>query len=202
MAAAREASVPVYVAILTGGEASHPNSRLYPRDRLVATRLAESQRGLAHLGVSDRHMRCFNLPDGAVPSDGPAFYETANVLAQWIGDTQVSAVFCTTALDPHPDHKAANAIARAAVNGLNLALWEYPVWSYTRADLKQTDLKLPASRLPVAKHLAAKRAAIAEHKSQTTHLIPDDPKGFRLDPKFVETFLSGYELYLRPADVT
>lgn len=52
-------------------------------------------------------------------------------------------------------------------------------------------------RLDVSQHLAAKAAAIAAHRSQTTDFIDDDPEGFRLAPDMIARFQGPYEVFLR-----
>ena len=52
-----------------------------------------------------------------------------------------------------------------------------------------------ADSLPIAPHGAAKQAAIACHRSQTTTMIDDDPAGFRLTPDVLARFAGDTETF-------
>jgi hypothetical protein len=76
-------------------------------------------------------------------------------------------------------------------------LLSYPVWGWTLP----ADSKLPGPlpngvRLDIARHLTAKRAAIAAHRSQHGLMITDAPDGFRLPASLLSTFDVPYEVFL------
>jgi hypothetical protein len=48
----------------------------------------------------------------------------------------------------------------------------------------------------VQRHIARKRAAIEQHRTQMGDLIQDDPQGFHLDREMIDFFLAPYEIYL------
>jgi hypothetical protein len=58
------------------------------------------------------------------------------------------------------------------------------------------DLPLRGARLDIVRHLAAKRRAIACNRSQITHLIQDDPTGFRMSPAFLAIFDWPFEVLI------
>src|SRR4051794_35115145 len=63
----KQAEIPVQVIIASDGSASHPGSTTYPPAVLAALRRAESEAGLAILGVSPEDVTFTGWPDGAVP---------------------------------------------------------------------------------------------------------------------------------------
>ena len=89
-------------------------------------------------------------------------------------------------------------IARTAVAALaDVRLHAYPVWGWTLpADTPLDEPAPQGGRLDIRPHLARKRRAIAAHRSQTTDLIDDDPKGFRLEPAMLARFDRPYEFFL------
>ena len=54
----------VTVCVVSDGRASHPGSRAYPPEKLVAKRRSESRGALAHLGVESDRVHFLDLPDG------------------------------------------------------------------------------------------------------------------------------------------
>jgi LmbE family N-acetylglucosaminyl deacetylase len=203
IASARRAGRRVVVVMLTDGGGSHPNSRRYPRDRLIALRKAEAARSARELGLSRGDLVHLDLPDGNAPSEGPLFERTVDALAALASDVGAASVFVSWEHDPHRDHQAAALMACALrVRDPRLKLWFYPVWGWHLDGDTPIDEAPPSGcRIDVAPWLAAKRAAIAAHLSQTTDLIDDDPEGFRFDDRTLAPFLGRYEYFIEaPAE--
>jgi len=73
----------------------------------------------------------------------------------------------------------------------------YPVWTWSLPPTGWLpDAPLRGARLDITRHLAAKRSAIACHRSQLTDLIQDDPSGFRLSPAFMAIFEWPFEVFI------
>lgn len=199
IAACRDAGLPVTVVIVSDGAASHPKSRLFPPQRLARLRQDEARAAAAALGLAPGDMHFLGLPDGAVPCEGPAARAAVARMIRLAGDADVMAV--TWRHDPHCDHQASFALARAAAALLpGTALWEYPIWGLTLpAQTELGDTPLQGVRVRVADSLARKRRAVAAHASQTTELIADDPEGFRLEPSALALFDTPDETYLKAA---
>ena len=214
LAACAEAGHPARVVVVSDGTGSHPNSRVWPAPRLAALRQRETQAALAALGLNPaRDLDFLGLPDRAVPSSGPALAKAvAALLAQPALSTLLAqptpwTVFATWPGDPHADHAASFAIARALVRVLpaGTRLYAYPVWGLAFAHLIP-GFPLPSEpvfteaprgfRLDVTRYLPAKRQAVAAHLSQTTGLIDDDPSGFRLPPEALALAFRQHELFL------
>ena len=185
----------VAVVVVSDGAGSHPNSRAYPPQRLAALRRDETREALARLGLAPEAVSFLDLPDRAVPSSSTAAVTAISAAAERVA---AGAIFVTSPLDPHCDHRAAHALARQAAADTGRALYVYPIWSRTLPGDAMLDIEAPAGfRLAVADVLASKRQAIAAHRSQVSGLIPDDPTGFRLLPEMIARFLQPFEPFVR-----
>ena len=193
IALAAAAGRAVTVAVLTDGAASHPNSAAYPSKRLAALRAAELEQAVDLLSSGRATLARFDAGDGLLE------HREAEAQA-WLGalanDPSYATVFATWQADPHPDHKAAFRIAERQARGSGLPLYAYPVWGLTLPDEADAGPRCACMRLDVRAVLPLKAQAIAAHRSQTTALIDDDPKGFRLSPADVARHLGPYESFL------
>ena len=186
-----------HVLVLTDGAASHPGSRAYPPARLRALREQETLAAAAALGLGADQVAFLRLPDTAAPQSGAALRAAAARIAEH-ARARSAATICTTWIhDPHHDHVAAGLLGRMAARAAGARLLSYPVWGWTLPARRW----LPAApvrgfRLDIGPHLAAKRRAIACHRSQTTGLIEDDPAGFRLLDEVLDIFARPYEVFL------
>lgn len=171
--------VPCSVICVTDGSRSHPNSRIWSSDRLAQQRRGELEAAVAVLGVT---MHWLGHRDCQVQMDADISHlipENALLLATWEGD-------------PHVDHQSVALLARR-ISRPDVALAFYPIWG------RFTDRTAKAR--PVAASgaaLAAKRRALACHRSQMTHLIDDDPEGFVMEAWRQEHFLEHPEIIIAP----
>lgn len=189
--------IPVRLVVVSDGIGSHPNSRTHPPERLRDLRESETLAAVAHLGLTPDHVAFLRLPDRFVPSTGPQAEAAAGAIAAAARDCDAGALFVTWEHDPHCDHAASAALARRARDLLGeVRLYAYPVWGWTLPPETETGAAPRGARLNVTRHLPAKAAAIAAHRSQTTDLIADDPEGFRLEPAMLARFAGGYEIFL------
>ena len=187
--------LPTHVACLTDGGASHPASRLWPRDRLAALRRDELARAVRRLGGDpDRDLSWLGFPDAAshrVHGPGQDLGRAVGTVAGRIG---AGILLAPAPEDPHCDHEAgARAAARVAAGRPDLRLWHYPVWSRWTAWEAGAELQGPHLDLPARR--GAKRAAIAAHRSQMGLVVTDDADGFRMPPGFAARFAAAPELY-------
>jgi LmbE family N-acetylglucosaminyl deacetylase len=185
------------VFVLTDGTGSHPGSRAYPPARLRAVREAEAAEAVSILGLARDRLSFLRLRDTGAPVAGPEF---AAAVESVIAATALQA--CTLLLapwrhDPHGDHLAAYLIAAEAARRTGCKLLAYPVWGWTLPRDTLLDGPPPAGwRLDISPHLAAKRRAIAAHRSQHGDLVTDDPTGFRLPPHLLARFDLPFETFL------
>ncbi|MEP9380637.1 PIG-L deacetylase family protein [Aquabacter sp. CN5-332] len=195
--AARDRGVPVCIIILSDGTGSHPGSPSYPPERLKTLRETEARLAASALGVPSDNVHFLRLPDRFVPGDGPAAEAVVEILVKILRLTESDFIAVTWDEDPHCDHKAAAALARAACAALPARLFAYPIWGRTLSpDAPVTAVTRKGFRLRIDNELPAKRAAISAHLSQTTDLIADDPNGFRLTPDLLALFEVPYEIYV------
>lgn len=195
IAAACAAGQRVDVVVISDGAGSHPRSTRYPPDALVALRKLETERAAAALGLPPGRLTHLDLPDTAVPAEGPGFQAALDRIAGVVRNAGARTVLVTWGRDPHCDHEAAYAMAKALrARDPALRLWAYAIWGrHLDPDAPVDEPRPTGYRIDVAPWLAAKRAAIAAHASQMTDLIDDDPEGFRFTPDKLAPFLQPVE---------
>ena len=189
--------VAVRLVVVSDGVGSHPNSRRYPPAALRDVREAETTAAAAHLGLAADAIEFLRLPDTKVPRDGPLADAARATICAASRAVSAAAVCVTWDRDPHCDHEAAAALVDGCGAGLGGArVLAYPVWGWTLPPDVDVGPAPRGVRLDVARHLGAKAAAIAAHRSQTTDLVDDDPDGFRLAPALLAHFEVPYEILL------
>ncbi len=176
---ARHCGIGVALIALTDGDASHPGSERWPPTALGRLRSGEQRRAMARLGAGRARICRFGWRDGRVAATGDLRRLCAQLVALRAG-----VILVTSDADHHPDHLAAAGLARAAAHRLGLPVILYAVWSRVGAPRRQTD-----------PHRAAKRWAIAAHRSQVGGYIADDPAGFRLSPGALASLIDGAECF-------
>jgi LmbE family N-acetylglucosaminyl deacetylase len=187
----------VHVMVLTDGSGSHPHSREYPAARLAALRMQETREAIAALGLPEDRIDFLGLPDGHAPLNGRQLKEAAGRVAAYAHSRGVRAICTTLPHDPHLDHQAAYRVGQLAAREVGARLLGYPVWTWTLPPTGWLpDTPLRGARLDITRHLAAKRRAIACHRSQFTDLIRDDPSGFRMTPAFLAIFDWPFEVFI------
>jgi LmbE family N-acetylglucosaminyl deacetylase len=195
--AAAAGNAPV-IAYLTDGAASHPGSLAFPPAALAALREDEALAAAAILGVPAGQVAFLRQPDAALAAAGPAFDAVLESLCELAATWRCQLILGPWGFDPHCDHEAGAALARALARRTGADLMFYPVWGLLRPDSDELPLdRIAGWRLDVAAFHAAKRAAIAAHRSQTG-LITDSPDGFTIPDALLAACLQPTELYLAP----
>jgi LmbE family N-acetylglucosaminyl deacetylase len=189
---------PPVVVIMTDGTASHPNSLTYPTDRLRALRESETCAALTVLGLSSDRLHFMRLRDSAMPLKGALAQATIAELRKLVLLYQCKTILAPWIHDPHCDHETTQMMVRAAITGMAVSLYSYPVWGWLLpSEELLPDEVVEGWRLNIATHLDRKRRAIASHRSQYSDLIKDDPRGFRLPPDLLATVERPYEVFIR-----
>ncbi len=187
----RRAGARVAVVFLTDGSRSH--ERFLDRESLRALREAEARAACRALGVADGDVHFLGIRDGRLAAEADAaIARTAAILLAYRPDE----VFAPYRNDGPSDHEAACFCARAAVAAAGLDgrvdLYEYPIWYWMAFPLaglggggggggRLRELARGARRglrflrdfrcrVDVRGVLAQKRAALAEHRTQTERL--------------------------------
>lgn len=180
----RAAGTRVVVVVVTDGRLSHRSEVLSP-DELAAVRAGEARAACARLGVEAHDLRFLGLEEGSVAARHDA---VAGMLAAVLDEVRPDEVLTTYRSDWHADHQAVSAATGAAVRAAGLAprVLEFPIWFWVDGPWgagphgkgpirRYLGDPVRASRLRTVSvrtggHLAAKRAALAQYRSQTTNL--------------------------------
>ena len=195
LAAAAEGGRRIGIVQLTDGEGSHPHSRSHPREVLIALRGREFDEALDALtnGGAVERLR-LGLPDGRTTIDEATAPETVARVASFGREIEARAIWTTWDHDPHCDHEAAAACARAVADELGgLPVWSYAVWG--RFGPHGRHAASPCLFASAA-YAGRKRRAIAAHRSQLTPLIKDDPSAFTMPPALVKHFATHPEIFI------
>ncbi|MGI4978050.1 MAG: PIG-L deacetylase family protein [Janthinobacterium lividum] len=187
------------VVVLTDGAGSHPGSAAYPGPRLAAVREAETVEAVGALGLGAGRVVFLREPDTRAPREGAALEAVAARLCALVERHGCTALLASWAHDPHCDHLAADRVARLAAARCGVAHWAYPVWGWTLpADAALPGGAVSGVRVDVGAHMAAKRRAVAAHRSQHGLVVGDDPGGFVLPRALLHHFEGPWEVFLRP----
>jgi LmbE family N-acetylglucosaminyl deacetylase len=187
---------PTRVVIVSDGTGSHPASKTYPESRLRNLREQEASRAVRELGLDPPDIVFLRLPDRFVPNEGPAAEAAASKVVECVLEVCAQALFVSWRHDPHCDHQASYRIARAVQRRLpTLRLYEYTVWGWALPPETQVQPITDGFRLRIERQREKKQRAIAAHRSQTTDLIKDDPKGFRLTEADLARFDHPFEFF-------
>ena len=153
---------------------------------------------VAALGLAPDHVRFLRLPDRFVPSRGPGARRRPPIHRG--GGPRLPRGRPPRHLGARPPsrpsgRRLASPRARRALPGLAAT----PIRSGAGPSRRTSRFPLPPPRglrLDIAAHRHAKQAAIAEHRSQATDLIDDDPEGLRLEPAMLARFAGRHEIFL------
>ena len=174
-----------HIVCVTDGSRSHPNSRIWPADRIAQVRQQELRAACAILAPTAT-ISWMGHGDCQVPDDA----HTATILDALIPSNAL--VLASWAMDPHIDHRRVASLAqRVAADRSDITVGFYPIWG------RFTDLIAPADLIIASDPAkAAKRQALACHRTQMTRLIDDDPAGFVMTDAHQSHFLSHPEIVI------
>jgi len=192
------AGVRTLLVAVTDGEASHPGSSDWPRERLRATRPGETMAALACLGIGTPQLLRMGIADGGVTAAEAALAQRLGALLA-PGDV----VLTTWRYDGHPDHEATARACLAAAARCGATILEAPIWGWHWSAPNDGAMPLAQARklpLPPAAQ-ARKRAAMACFHSQ---VLPDTSRG--ADPVVpahaLDRVLLPFELYFHEPERT
>ena len=160
----------VEVLVVTDGGASHPESRAWPRARLVTERRRETCRAMRSLGVPRGRVQFLGLPDGALAlHPGKLATALGKALHRRAPPDLIVAPMPD---DAHADHRAV-AVALAAVPRRGERRLGYRVWP------EGAGRSLHGLVVPLGATISAKRRAVRSYRTQTGH-ITDAVAGFAM----------------------
>nr|WP_221364334.1 PIG-L family deacetylase [Sphingomonas jinjuensis] len=173
----------IAIVVVSDGAASHPGSRLWPRERLVRQRQRETRRVMRDLGVNASSIVFLGLPDGRLGETASAVHRYVMRAAMQLPRPLLA--FAPSLADDHPDHRV---VAAAAHRQCGLTWWRYPVWPAGQ--------RLCGARaLPLtAQERLAKRLALRRYQTQAG-AITDDPNGFAMTPGQIAAFSRPQEVF-------
>ena len=199
LAAAASEAAGTTVVFLTDGEASHVGSATYPPQRLAQVRRREAIDALGALGIPASAAHFLGLGDGRLAAlDSLQVTAVVKRLGALLPDAPT--LLCVTAdTDPHGDHRAAGKFVRLLPLREATEVMHYPVWTWAVPETGLPDVAASGVRVDIADYLAAKRRAVAAHRSQQGLVVHDAREAFVLAPEFLERFLGPTETLIWPA---
>ncbi len=188
---AAQLGLPATIVVASLGEASHPDSLTHSRATLAQLRRRESAEAAALLHPGAR-LDFLGLPDGGLDQRR---IELADHLAGTLdADTLVVAPWRG---DRHPDHQAAAFAAETAASATGARLLEYPIWLWHWGQADDVPWSLIAASPVGPAGAAAKREALARHRSQVQPLSDRPGDEVLLHAGFLEHFDRPLELFVQ-----
>lgn len=181
----RRRGVMTRLVVVSDGAASHPDSRLWPRERLIRERRRETRLAMRQIGIPAAAITFLDLPDGRL---GDHADEVRRRVGRAVRALPVPVLaLAPSPADAHPDHRV---VAAAARRQAGIAWWSYPVWPAGQ--------RLHGARsLPLsAQERLAKRHAIRRYRTQCGR-ITDDPGGFAMSARQIAAFSRPWEVFAR-----
>ena len=192
IADASRAGAQITVVVASDGEASHPASPTHDPAKLAQLRRVEVAAALRRL-APDARLVLLGRPDGRLGEDYDGL--TEDVTAAISGATTVAT---TWRGDAHPDHEMCGAVAAKVAAETQARLVEFPIWGLHWGRPGETGPLRGngwVARTPSMDAQAAKREAIAQHRSQhrpLSSLHGDEPV---LTPSMLEHFARPVEVF-------
>lgn len=194
MAAAAAAGKRIDLILVTDGEGSHPSSKEYPANRLIALRqreLAAAWKALT--GIAPVPVTRLRLRDGASSVDMISEEMRASLVAR-LSQLCVGTIWTNWHGDGHCDHQTAAVLARGLADTLGVPLWSCPIWGRFETALPPAE----CLRQFFDRHCnEKKRIALGKYRSQFTDLIVDDPAGFLMPASRLAHFADTAEVFIR-----
>ncbi len=186
----RKLGARMHIVFMTDGANSH--KRLIAKEELKAIRQSEALAASKKLGVDENHAFFLEFEDGKLANHQDSARAKVAQLLDFLKPDEVFIPYCK---EPPLDHLATNKIVLAALQayGKNVTVYEYPLWFWQHwpwtgapANSRREILRFVLGSIisgyrlltqfrfctPIQEVLETKRAALNEHKSQTTKLRP------------------------------
>jgi LmbE family N-acetylglucosaminyl deacetylase len=156
----------IFLVAVTGGEASHRDSLLWPTECLRIVRASERLAGLRALGLALPRICHLNIPDGSVNKARHLLRAALEALLR-----PHDVVFATWQFDGHPDHDTVGRVTNEVCARADISHYQLPVWMWHWAI--PGDHRVPWDRLSVialsAPIVEMKRRALSAHASQLSN---------------------------------
>jgi LmbE family N-acetylglucosaminyl deacetylase len=186
--------IPVTVAVVTDGGASHPDSPSTTPDELRRLRAAEARLAVHRL-APEAGIHLLGFPDGAVETNRTAI---ATALAELL-PAGPALLVAPWRGDEHVDHRVVGEICAELATANGRSLLEYPIWLWHWA--APDDAEVPWDRFtvlaPRPEALDHKSNAIAAYASQAEPLSDQPGDEAMLLDSFLANFRGTRELFVR-----
>jgi LmbE family N-acetylglucosaminyl deacetylase len=174
------------VVIVSDGGASHPDSRRWPRDRLVQERRRETRRAMRSLGLPPSSIHFLALPDSRLASGPDALRSKLGAIVR--RQPRSTLIVGPESGDAHADHRAvASALTgmrRTAPRRLGYHVWPEGAACGPRP-----------CRLPLrGAAMAMKRRVVRSYRTQTG-IITDARAGFAMTHRHLRAFVRPIERF-------
>jgi len=176
---------PLLLVLATDGGASHPGTAGWPRPRRARHRAQEMRAAVSRLGGGRRHLRSLGLPDGAMPTAGPAFLTAVTTLCRAMRTVRAKILVAPSRADEHRDHRACFRLATIAARRCGARLAEYAVWGALPPG--------PRCAVPALRHARRRGAALERHHSQMGRSPAGFGEGFVVPPELRAAARRGLE---------
>ncbi|SEK45095.1 N-acetylglucosaminyl deacetylase, LmbE family [Sphingomonas palmae] len=154
------------VAFLTDGAASHVGAPGWSARRVAALRAGEARAALRVLGASAPPVWCGWRDAAPFAVEDPRFARTVDRLVAMCRRHGLTRIATTWSADPHCDHQAAAAVARAVARRLGIVPLFYCVWGWTRGDIAEQLATVRPIVILSQGRRGVERRALACHRSQ------------------------------------
>lgn len=213
----KQAGANLQIVFMTDGSKSH--AHLMPETKLKSIRANEAIAAARVLGVDKDDVLFLEFKDGTLTQNrDKASEKVKEIILRY----RPEEIFVPYYRDGVPDHDATNKIVISALKicGVNATIYEYPIWFWRQwpwtslgnsrqeilTGLKKSlnsGLGLSLTKnfrcsVEIKEVLALKRAALEQHKSQMTQLIPNSnwlTLADVSDGEFLACFFQDYEFF-------
>lgn len=192
----------VDVLFMTNGEASHHGCCPGSKDQVASERNKLAKQALGAIGGHGLQMHWLNLPDGGIASPAMrGFDEQTIVLRNVIENIKPDQILVPHEFDSHCDHVNSNKIAMAAINGLAIEVFFYPVWMLYRFQRKFFFRRVKGRilKLDISQFHSKKLQAISIYENALKSDCPNKTQYIgKLPESLMCEFKRKYEIYIRP----
>lgn len=181
---------------VTNGTQSHPNSKIFPPEKLDRIRPLETQLALTTLGISEQVEKIsLSLTDGQVRAQRLKFLAMLNDIIK-----PDDILVTTFALDGHPDHEVTGQVVQDFADEHGQQCYQVLVWAWHWAE--PNDRRIPwhrSLRLPLSTtEQQLKQQALYCFQSQL-HADPSTGNDAILSATTCERMSQPWEVYLYAA---
>ncbi len=196
----RNEGLPVHVAFITDGSASHPGHPLVSPARLAQLRRSEAMQATAYLGVEHTSVHFLDEPDGTLNSILAERRELlVSRLTTLLVEVKPQEIFLPCYPDGSSEHDATFGFVMDAIerSRTQADIWQYPVWTWWNPVLllRRWAHSKDCRRLPLEDYYQSKLQAIGCYQTQIKPIAPDTHAS--LPKELIAIFQEDSEFFFR-----